>query len=277
MSLLTQNPETQTDDLFFSKTDNAIWERLYVKQCHQLKPIANPVFLENLKKFNLPATKVPSLSEISKQLNNATGWGVTPVDGLINYKNYFSLLAKKSFPAAMFMRSEEQENLCKDPDLFHEVFGHCTMLLSQEYADFMEEFAQFALTVKACDRPLFSRLIWFGTETALIKIGEQLKIFGSSVLSSYQESDYAINSKEPTRKPFDIVNIFREPYRADILQTVYYVLDNTKQLYSILDDIPSLYDKLEQARSLGELPLTFEQTNSRYSNIGNCVSLTELQ
>jgi len=270
MSVLQQNEKVKDLHTLFSQEDNEMWAKLNKKQSERLEEYATPTFLSNLKKFNLPSDRVPTLSEISAHLYDATGWQVSPVKGLIDYNAYFSLLQQKLFPAAMFMRTSNEEDLCKDPDLFHEVFGHCTMLLSQEYADFMQNFAKFALTVAPEDRPLFSRLIWFTTETALIRMDGQLKIFGSSILSSYEESFYAINNAHVIHKPFSPINIFREPYRADILQKVYYVLDNSNQIYNLLNDIPALYQQLDKARKLGEFEPMFEISHDKYSNIGHC-------
>ena len=273
MSVLLQNSEMDCQEATFSPEDHAMWQKLYRKQSLRLNNLATPAFFSNLQQFNLPQNRVPTLSEISERLFEATGWQVTPVTGLLDYNSYFFLLQKRLFPTAMFMRKISEENLCKDPDLFHEVFGHCTMLLSKNYADFMQKFAEFALGVKTEDRLLFARLIWFGTETALIKLENKLHIFGSSILSSYEESDYAINEPNVIRKPFDIINIFREPYRADILQKVYYVLENEQQLYQLINDIPALYRALDTARQLGEAKVLFEKSDDKYSNIGQCKQL----
>lgn len=270
MSVLKQSNKANSSEFIFTPKDDAMWSKLYKKQSTQLQNIATKTFLKKLEQFNLPTNRVPTLNEISERLLSATGWQVRPVKGLIGYNTYFSLLKRRQFPVAMFMRTENEENLSKDPDLFHEVFGHCTMLMFQPYADFMQSFAEFALSVLPDDQPLFSRLIWFTTETGLIRSEGEIKVFGSSVLSSYDEARYAVYHASPIRKPFDIVNIFREPYRADILQKVYYILDHPNQLYSLLNDTSALYEALEIARSLGEFEPLFEVSNDKYSNVGHC-------
>jgi len=256
--------------MIFNDTDHQMWQKLYKKQIHRLKDVVNPVFLDNLKKFKLPIDRVPTLNEISEKMYAAAGWRATPVNGLIGYDRYFSLLKDRLFPTAMFMRQGGEEDLSKDPDFFHEVFGHCTMLLSMEYANFMHEYAKFALTADIVDRPLFARLIWFTTETALLRVNGVLKIYGSSIISSYTESFYCLNSNEPVFKSFNVVDIFREPYRADLLQKVYYILDNVNQLYNLLDNTGKLYQQLKKARELGEFPAAFTAEHSKYANIGHC-------
>lgn len=272
MSHMLQNVCNDT-----SSPDDEMWEKLYSKQLDNLQGRAFNTFLDNLVKFDLPRNKIPTLIEISARLQDVTGWQVIPVTGLIKHDEYYSLLAEKKFPCTIFIRKEHEENISKDPDIFHEVFGHCTMLFSPDYAIFLQEYAKFALTVKTQDQPLFARVLWFTTETGLINTDEGLRIYGSSILSSFTESQYCLQDKGPIRKPFDLVSIFREPYRADMLQKVYYVVNDCKQVYSLLDNIQVLYQALATARELGELPALFPVDYNKYTNIGHCVPDREFE
>lgn len=253
----------------YTKKDHQMWQTLLEKQTINLQDKVNPVFLHNWRKFNLPSQRIPLLNEISERLYAATKWKVEPVLGLIGYETYFSLLKNRRFPVADFIREESELELSKDPDIFHEVFGHCTMLLSQDYADFMSEFGKFALTISSEDRPMFARLIWFTTETGLIQYERQIKIYGSSIISSYKESLYCLQN-QVIHKPFDVISIFREPYRADILQNVYYVLEQAQQIYNLLADTSYLFKLLKKARLLGEHPALFPVVKSKYCNAGHC-------
>lgn len=262
MSTVIQN---QTEAIF-NEQDHAIWCFLIENQTKILENKATPAFFENLKAFDLPTQRIPSLQEVSKKMQDATGWQTAPVSGLIGYEQYFTLLKERKFPVAMFIRNNQERGLSKDPDIFHEIFGHCTMLLSPDYANFLHEYANFALTVQKHDRPLYARLMWFTTETALIKNNHTLNIFGSSLISSAIEAPYSLSNKTVIRKPFDIVSIFREPYRADLLQKVYYVLENTHQVYNLLDNIEKLQNAIESARVLGEHPALFPVNANKYTN-----------
>jgi phenylalanine-4-hydroxylase len=273
MSNMLQN-DSVTEERSFSSDAHLMWQKLFSKQITNLKDKAFPTYLINLEKLGLLHERIPTIEELNIRLS-ATGWQVIPVTGLIQYELYFELLANRKFPIAMIMRLDNEENLCKDPDVFHEIFGHCTMLITPEYANFMQEFAKFALTIKKTDRPIFARLIWFTTETGLINTEHGLRIFGSSILSSYTESIYCLESHEPIRKPFNIVNIFREPYRADILQKTYYILENTNQVYGLLNNTNELYEAVKIARELGEFIPRFPITHDKYSNIGHCHHINE--
>ena len=272
MANLIQNFNSFPDNVF-SEGDYAMWEELFIKQIKNLQDKAHPIFFSNYNRLKLSANEIPKLIDLNASLLAATGWEVVPVNGLIESKQYFHLLSKRLFPVAMIMRTKDQNLLSKDPDFFHEIFGHCTMLMSSDYADFMQEFAIFALTVKTIDHPIIARLLWFTTETGLIKTKSGIKIFGSSILSSYEESIYCLTSKVPILTPFNLVDIFREPYRADILQKKYFLLNDTRQLYCLLDNINILLRAVAIARELGEKPPLFPITFDKYSNIGHCYSL----
>lgn len=256
----------------YTANEHALWEKLYTKQLKNLQNKAYQPFLDNIKKFGLPSSQIPKLQEVSQTLYDFSGWRIVPVNGLIDFESYFTLLSQKKFPTAIFIRAESEEDLSKDPDIFHEIFGHCTMLLSIDYAYFMHEYAKFALTIKVEDRPLFARLIWFTTETGLFKSQAGMKIFGSSILSSFLESIYCLHSDECIRKPFDVIEIFREPYRADLLQKVYYVLEDSNQLFNLLDNTSRLNKIMNEARKMGENQALFPVEHNQYTNIGYCTS-----
>ena len=76
------------------------------------------------------------------------------------------------------------------------------------------------------------------------------------MLSSIHETVYCLESPKAKRESFDILTALRTPYRIDIPQPLYYVLDHFEDLYKIMDqDILSL---LEESKELGDFPPLFE-------------------
>jgi phenylalanine-4-hydroxylase len=77
---------------------------------------------------------------------------------------------------------------------------------------------------------------------------EPLAIYGGGILSSPGETLYSL-SDEPERKPFDLLDVLRTPYRIDIMQPIYYVINHIDYLDEIARmDIMSMVTK---ARQLG--------------------------
>ena len=93
-------------------------------------------------------------------------------------------------------------------------------------------------------------MYWFTVEFGLMrKPGEELRIYGGGILSSIGETEYAYHSDKALRRRFDIVDALRTPYRIDIMQPLYYVLEDLRELYELTQrDIMGL---VQEAKRLG--------------------------
>ncbi|MCB1828391.1 MAG: hypothetical protein KDH94_08175, partial [Coxiellaceae bacterium] len=60
-----------------------------------------------------------------------------------------------------------------------------------------------------------------------------LRIYGGGILSSFEETQYAIDSNEPLREPLDVVTAMKTDYRYDQIQKRYFVADNLSVLEMI--------------------------------------------
>ena len=68
-------------------------------------------------------------------------------------------------------------------------------------------------------------------------------------MSSPGETTYALGSDIPERKPFDALDVLRTPYRIDIMQPIYFLIERIDQLFDIAHlDMMAL---VEQAKALG--------------------------
>lgn len=239
----------------YSQEEHNVWNILFERQHKLLPGRACNEFIAGLEALNINSTAIPQLPLLSAQLKKQTGWQVAPVAALISAREFFELLANKFFPAATFIRSLEELNYVKEPDIFHELFGHCPMLTNVVYAEFLHDYACKVLTFPEADWPLLQRLFWFTVEFGLINTKQGLRAYGGGILSSLSEVTYSVKSDLPLRILFDPVAAFRTPYRIDQLQPVYFVLNEYQNLYDfVLSDISAL---LKRARELGEYPPLF--------------------
>jgi phenylalanine-4-hydroxylase len=239
----------------YSPGENHVWQILYDRQQKLLPGRACEAFFRGLEILDLTKNTVPQLPNVTENLNQATGWAVSPVAALISEKEFFELLASRHFPAATFIRTHEELNYVKEPDIFHELFGHCPMLTDSTFADFVADYAKMVLTFPREDWRLLQRVFWFTVEFGLINTPDGLRAYGGGILSSIEETVYSVDSDKPERKPFDIVDVLRTPYRIDMLQPIYYVIDSYQQLYDLVDD--DLPGTIAKARELGEFEPTF--------------------
>ncbi|GAA6208085.1 phenylalanine 4-monooxygenase [Cognatishimia sp. WU-CL00825] len=219
----------------YSAAEDAVWRDLYAAQqgpvqAHMAKP-----YLKGLATLNMPKDKVPQCPDISAVLMRETGWKVDPVPALIGFKTFFGMLADRTFPAASFIRSREDFDYIEEPDIFHEIFGHTPLLTDSRFAGFSHAIGLAGLKAQKQDYSWLIRLYWFTIEFGLTREAGKLKALGSGLASSKTELPHAVLSGAPVLRPFDVIDILRTPYRIDIHQPVYFVIENLDDLFAAAD------------------------------------------
>ncbi|MFI4956596.1 MAG: phenylalanine 4-monooxygenase [Gammaproteobacteria bacterium] len=241
----------------YTEQENEVWHTLYNRQVPIVEPRACQAYLDGLEGLKLSPSHVPQCAEVSKALQKATGWSVVPVKALISFEEFFTLLASKRFPAASFIRIPEELDYLQEPDIFHEIFGHCPMLMHSDFAKFTETFGKIGLQAGPKERARLARLYWFTAEFGLFEGDANHKIYGAGILSSKSETIYAAEHPSPERAPFDLLTALRTPYRYDIIQTLYYTINDFKTLYRMVEE--DLLGLLKQAKQMGDLKRSLEK------------------
>lgn len=238
----------------WTEQEHKTWSELVTRQRDIIQGKACDEFMHGLEILNFKETEIPQIPHINKILDDHTGWGVEPVPALIQPQEFFTLLSNKRFPAATFIRIPEEMDYLQEPDIFHEIYGHTPLLTNQAYGDFMESFGNLALKAEPKQRRKLFRLFWFTVEFGLLKTEKGLKAYGGGILSSIGETEYCLTDV-PKKAPFDILNVLRTPYRIDIMQPAYFVINKFDDLFSILDtDVLAL---LQEAGELGDFEPMF--------------------
>lgn len=233
----------------WSDEEDQIWQALYERQMQIIKGRACDQYMHGLELLDLPTERVPQLPEINKVLKATTGWQVAQVPALIPFEEFFRLLANKQFPVATFIRTKEEFDYLQEPDIFHEIFGHCPLLTNPAFAHFTHTYGKLGYAASKQDRVFLARLYWFTVEFGLLQSEQGLRIYGGGILSSPGETLYALESEQAERQPLVPLEVLRTPYRIDIMQPLYYVLPHFDHLYDIAQmDLMAL---VEQAKALG--------------------------
>ncbi len=239
----------------WNEDENERWQRLYERQIKLLEGRACKQYMHGIDLLKMSSTSIPQLPDIDAVLLQTTGWQTAPVPALINFTDFFTLLANKKFPVATFIRSEAEFDYLQEPDIFHEIFGHCPLLTNPAFAHFTHTYGKLGLAANKEDRVFLARLYWFTVEFGLLQTSEGLRIYGGGILSSPGETRYALESSTPKRLPLTPLDAMRTPYRIDIMQPIYYVLAQADDL----DDMANmdLMSIVEQAKKLGLFPAQF--------------------
>ena len=240
----------------YSDEENATWRDLMSRQIAMLNGRACRPWIDALDEMNFPKDRVPQLKDVSDVLKRHTGWSVAPVPALIGFTEFFGLLANKQFPVATFIRRREDFDYLQEPDIFHEVVGHTPPLTDARYAAFVEAYGKAGLAADPKDHVMLARLFWFTVEFGLVNTDDGIRAYGAGIMSSPGELTYAVESDKPLRKPFDPVEALRTPYRIDIMQPVYYVIDSFDDLFELAQ--ADLLGYIAEARRLGMHAPLFE-------------------
>ena len=122
--------------------------------------------------------------------------------------------------------------------------------MNEVYTDFMQKFGELAASASAEDQIMLARLYWFTVEFGLIQSNKDLQIYGAGIVSSVNESKYALSNK-PQRYELDLVEVFRTLYRIDIMQPIYFVISSFDQLFNLVDAPKAVFESIAEARALG--------------------------
>lgn len=251
-STYVAKPVDEYGNANYTADENQIWHELIVRQMTVVEGRACDEYIQGIDLLNLPKDRVPQCGEISKVLQETTGWKLEPVPALIPFDQFFNLLKNRQFPAATFIRRREDLDYLQEPDIFHEVFGHCPLLTNQAYADFTQTYGKLGLNASHEDRVMLAKLYWFTIEFGLIKTTNGLRVYGGGILSSKSETIYALESDVPKRVPFDPLEILRTPYRINIVQPIYFIIDHFDVLFQLIE--MDLIGLIHEARRLGMRP-----------------------
>ena len=233
----------------YSSEEDAVSRDLVAQQHPNVEKYSARPYLDGLGKLDMPHNRVPQCADISEKLRDLTGWQVEPVPALIGFGRFFDMLANKTFPAACFIRNRKDFDYIEEPDIFHEIWGHTPLLTDPRFARFSQVIGETGLRAQKSDYVWLIRLYWFTIEFGLTIENGQHKALGSGLASSPTELPYAVQSPTAQRHAFDVLDILRTPYRIDIHQPIYFVLENLDDLFAAADR--DLLADVANAQSLG--------------------------
>ena len=135
-SLYTARQPDGQGRIHYTDEEHGTWRILIARQLAALDGKACDEYQAGLARLDLPLDRIPQLGEINAALMPATGWSVAAVPALISFDHFFALLADRRFPVATFIRRRDELDYLQEPDIFHEIFGHCAMLTNPAFAHF---------------------------------------------------------------------------------------------------------------------------------------------
>lgn len=233
----------------YKSEDFEVWKILYERQMENLPRAASQAFLAGLEKIRFAAEEIPEFERTNAILSELTGWKLAVVPGIVPDYTFFELMSNCRFPATTWLRKMKELDYLEEPDMFHDVFAHVPLLTNQDFVNFLQELSKIGLEYVGNDYAIevLSRVYWFTVEFGLIQETQGLRIYGAGILSSAGETKFSL-SDVPPKYDFDVQTIADTPYRKDVFQDRYFVIQSYEQLYESIPEIRRILKEMVNKR-----------------------------
>lgn len=229
----------------YTNEDFEVWKILYNRQMENLPKAASAAYLDGLTKVEFVESEIPKFEETNKALEALTGWKLAVVPGIVPDYTFFELMSNKRFPATTWLRKMKELDYLEEPDMFHDVFAHVPLLSNQAFVNFLEALSNIGLKYVGNDYAIeiLSRIYWFTVEFGLIEEESGLRIYGAGILSSAGETKFSL-SEQPPKHDFNVQEIANTPFRKDVFQEDYFVIQSYEQLYNSIPEIEEILSEM---------------------------------
>lgn len=240
---------TQPYELYSSENHDS-WQKLFARMMPRWEKYANEHFLKGIANLCLDPNRVPRLDDVNEFLCPLTGFKAKAVAGYVPAFLFFDCLRNREFPTTITIRRSDRLDYLPEPDIFHDIAGHVPMHTDKFFADTLVRFGECAHTAAEIVSSIrdehekltrltsiikaMARFFWFTIEFGLMRRtnGRDLAVYGSGILSSYGEIEYAIESPDAQRFPLQLEWVVNQYFEIDHYQPLYFIADSFDHLFN---------------------------------------------
>ncbi|WP_411278827.1 phenylalanine 4-monooxygenase [Gemmatimonas sp.] len=245
---------TQPYELYSADNHDA-WRRLYARMQERWARYANARFLDGLDTLCFDATRVPRLEDVNKFMAPRTGFRAKAVSGFVPAFDFFDCLSRREFPTTITIRDGASLDYLPEPDIFHDIAGHVPMHTDPAFAETLVRFgacahlaAELVSTVPDRSEKLrrltsiqnaLQRFFWFTVEFGLMRgqRADELKVYGSGLLSSYGEIVHCVDSDSTQRHPLQLEWVINQHFEIDHYQPLLFIVNDFDHLYELVGQL----------------------------------------
>lgn len=213
----------------YTDEENETWRiaTTYLAPLHH--DLASSLYLTARDKLPISTRAIPQLAELNRRLKGFHGFGIGPVEGLIDARIFLGMLEEKFMLCTQYIRHASRPEYTPEPDIVHEVIGHVPMFTNKDFVDFSQMVG--AAARKATDEELraIERLYWYTIEFGLIQEGADVKAYGAGLLSSFGEIQHCF-TEEVERVPFSFEEVAQTPYDYSHMQSKLFIVPSFREL-----------------------------------------------
>jgi phenylalanine-4-hydroxylase len=235
----------------YTPENHRAWRMLYARMGESWRCFANPHFLKGIDSLCLDPERVPRLEDVNQFLSPLTGFKAKAVSGYIPAFRFFDCLRNREFPTTITIRDADRLDYLPEPDIFHDIAGHVPMHTDPAFADALVRFGDCAHTaaeIVAGERDeseqvrrlsstirALARFFWFTVEFGLMRGGgDELKVYGSGLLSSHGEIEHSILSPDVQRYPIQLEWVINQSFEIDHYQPLLFIVESFEHLYDLV-------------------------------------------
>lgn len=217
----------------YTEEENNLWTYMWDKITPLQNEYACDEFKENMDKLVkakvLGREKIPQLRDINHYFKNTTKMFFRPTGGLLSSREFLNTLAFRVFPSTQYIRHKSKPLYTPEPDLIHEILGHCVMFSNEEFTNFTQEIGLASLGASDIEIQKLANIYWYTIEFGLCKQNSDLKIFGGGILSSPSEL-YNCFSGEVKHHEFSLKAMTELIPDICHIQTEYFIAPSFKKM-----------------------------------------------
>jgi phenylalanine-4-hydroxylase len=227
---------TRQDYSTYSVEQHAVWIELVERAFVELEEHAAREYLDGFSIIGLPRDRLPNLEAINARLEPRTGWNATAVSGFLPAPAFFEMLAARRFPTTIWLRGREALEYTPEPDIFHDVFGHVPMHAHPVFADFLAHYGRVCASIAdAGVLEKLGRLFWYTVEFGVIRQGDEIKVYGSGLISSHGERRNVMEGHCAIHD-FTLDEVLNTPVKVDELHKLLFAVSSFDQVYEAMHE-----------------------------------------
>jgi len=225
----------------YLEEEKETWREAFLR-LRELYPLyACKEYNESFVKFGFSEDVVPQLEDISRIINQATGWQIRPVAGLMHPRDFLNGLAFRTFHSTQYMRHHSQPMYTPEPDLIHEILGHVPMLADPHFCRLMYCIGKASLGASEKLIWHLTKVYWYTVEFGVVLEDEVVKAFGAGILSSFGELEWMAENNAEIFK-FDPYAPQPKMSYKDGFQKRYFALESFAEGAKLLEDYAASID-----------------------------------
>lgn len=237
----------------YSPENHETWRRLYARMMPRWQKYANRRFLAGLSKLAMDPHQVPRLEDVNRFLQPLSGFSAKAVSGYVPAYVFFDCLRNRAFPTTITIRDGQTLDYLPEPDIFHDIAGHVPMHTDRVFADVLVRFGEVArraaeLAHEVADEAerirrvesnikALARFFWFTIEFGLMREGQELRAYGSGLLSSYGELAHSLESPEVQRFPLQLEWVINQYFEIHHYQPLLFIAESFDHLFAQVDEL----------------------------------------